>query len=33
MLTWEMMIGHILTLWTSGIKLIAQHRRSSAPRP
>jgi uncharacterized membrane protein HdeD (DUF308 family) len=29
-LVWEMMFGHILTLWTLGIKLIAQHRRSSA---
>ncbi|HEV2583937.1 MAG TPA: DUF308 domain-containing protein [Ktedonobacteraceae bacterium] len=31
-LVWEMMIGHVLTLWTSGIKLIIQHRRSSVPR-
>ncbi len=29
-LVWEMMIGHVLTLWTSGIKFITQHRRSSA---
>ncbi len=33
MLIWEMMIGHILTLWTSGIKLITQYRSSSAPHP
>lgn len=32
-LVWEMMIGHVLTLWTSGIKLIVQHRRSNALRP
>lgn len=28
---WEMMIGHIITLWTAGIKLIAQRRRSHMP--
>ncbi len=30
-LVWEMMIGHVITLWTSAIKLIAQRRRNSAP--
>jgi uncharacterized membrane protein HdeD (DUF308 family) len=32
-LVWEMMIGHILSLWTSGIKLFAQYRRSNSPHP
>jgi uncharacterized membrane protein HdeD (DUF308 family) len=32
-LVWEMMVGHVLALWTSGIKLIAQHWRSRATHP
>jgi uncharacterized membrane protein HdeD (DUF308 family) len=32
-LVWEMMLGHIRTLCISGIKLIAQHRRSRTPHP
>jgi hypothetical protein len=32
-LVWEMMIGHILTICTSGIKIIAQHWRSRATHP
>jgi len=30
---WEMMIGHVLTLYTSGIKLIAQRLRRRTPHP
>lgn len=30
-LVWEMMIGHIISLWTSGIKRMRQHQRSSTP--
>ena len=33
MLMWEMMIGHVLTLCTSAIKLIAQRLRGGAPHP
>ena len=32
-LLWEMMIGHLLTLWGTGIKLVTQPRHSRAPSP
>jgi hypothetical protein len=33
MLVWQMMIGHVQTLFTSGFKLITQRLRGGAPSP
>lgn len=32
-LMWEMVIGHLLTLWDASVKLVAEHRRGRAPSP
>jgi hypothetical protein len=32
-LVWEMMIGHVRTVWTSAFKLITQRLRGGAPQP